>query len=139
MTDQIFLQEAERLIDNLLNIIEAEQEAILKSEPEAIDRTMTAKSDLLDKIAALEPRLSALIKVSDDVSGLSTIVESIKAKLQECRNKNKENRLLTVQGLNVVDKSISFFESLMQIGSARVYDSEGNSKGRTMKRNIGMA
>lgn len=139
MTDLLLLQEAERLVDNLLKMIEAEQEAIMKSEPEAIDRTMIAKSDLLDKIAALEPRLSALIKASDDASGYSTNVDSIKNKLQECRNRNKENRLLTVQGLNVVDKSISFFESLMQIGSARVYDSEGNSKGRTMKRNIGMA
>lgn len=135
MTDQKFLQEAEHLIDSILTSMETEQQAIMKSDPDAIDSAMTGKAELLNQMAKLEPRLTDLLK-SSDVAGN---VESIKTKLRECQSKNRENRLLTIQGLNVVDKSISFFESLMQIGSAKVYDADGNTNGRSMKRNIGTA
>ena len=133
------LQQTEKNLQDLSTLIQQEQRAITKSDIDGLHDIIRQKNEILTAISAVEAELIRLFKnTSKDDSGNDRI-KSIKTLLLNCREKNAENNRLAIQGINVLDKSIEHLESLMQIGSVKIYGPTGKTGGQVSKRNIGIA
>jgi len=137
MDDNRLLRKADAVLDGLMDILDREQQAIVDADPETLAATSSKKKQLLDELTALQPQL---IQVFDGTGGKSQpLLDQTRNKLNRCRDRNTQNRKLTVQGLNVVDKSIGMLKSAIKSGSVRVYGPTGKTDDNAVKRNIGTA
>ena len=139
MSQNQFLQEAQGLIERLGQTIQSEQKAIVQADADAIHAAVVKKNELLSRLSSMGPVLTKALKEADENGEEAGQINSIREHLRICRDTNRENHALANQGQIAVEKSISFLESVMQIGSVRVYDAQGKTGGRPSKRNIGTA
>lgn len=129
------------LLRDFKHHLDQEQQMLLESTADNIDTLASRKYDLLQKINGISPTL--LRRLNEDADPDSDTdakaIQQIKHLVQNCKEQNRENGVLVVQGLKVCRNSLELLKYSTNQNHTELYDPNGLSTSELSKRDLGQA
>ena len=139
MDDIKQLKLAKSTIRQLLTLIHREQELLASANSTQLDDLVEQKHLVLQEAAQLEPLLKRVTDKTKKSRMEHSLINEIMLLLADCKEHNHENRQVTTHKAQMVSKSISFIESILNINTVKLYSPTGQTESRSEKRKLGVA
>lgn len=146
------LQEAVEATQQLIEVLQQEQDALVQHDIDALEDCVQTKSLALTRLQMVEASLSQsfsamgfdldkslleqLEQLAHENIELKSCARYMKDSLQECQRLTKENASLVSTGLKRVSDSLNFMHNLHNKEVASVYGPPGHLAVEKMKRSI---